>query len=212
MSRRTIAWTTTILLLASAVAPRSAPGQPGLRHEVLSRAIRSAIGPSAEGAEIVPAPVSIPFFQRDVQFFSGSVRGSHGEPVFGLAAVLPDQSVIPLGNAPGRRYLAPYVDVQSGDTTVLVAYTLVVAQLESVYSPSARVISSADEISAHGRAQLEAIGRTVSPPRLRHGVDGSTEVQLFVWQAPAILRFVRVALGDSRFADRLLEDRRVLGR
>jgi hypothetical protein len=145
-------------------------------------ALRASLGIWGIGRVIEPKPYELNFYPS-VDFFIATVDGEHST-ISGLAARLPNGMVVPVGSPLIRALLAPYVEVDLADTSQLLEFAAVLAQVEGSVVPGATIWDSAKAVPVNlldGRP-LPAL-RT---PKIRSIVDGYLEVNFTMQWGEAI--------------------------
>lgn len=207
--RKCLAPASIVVCLACSSVPRG-DQRASADTTAVNTAIRAAIGGSwAEGKQITPNAVQIAHYPR-VQFFLGQVDGPHSI-LTGLAARLPDGSVLPMGSAATRRMLAPYARVNLQDSSDVLLYSLSLAKLEAGLSSNAQLVDADTDVPPVMRQRLAATNLSVQPPRITRQADQSVLVRFDTWSTPSVLHRNEVLLARTRFSDVLVKSELLLG-
>ena len=206
------------ILAAAGIVVTAATTGPGMRADGdeaavdsgLVHAIRASIGALPPGYVVedpVPARATLQWV-RGVDLFTGRVLGPHAVWVVGMAARLPDNTVLPLGCPVTRRMLVGYVTFDSGlPDDSLISYAIELAQLDGAIPFEPVVFTHSDDprfADISPDILADAVPPSAEPPVDKNGrVAPFRHVRFYVKASLETLRLADVAVmtGTDRFHD-----------
>lgn len=201
---RTAHFISIVAVSLSFLITRPCNAQSGIEQRAAT-VLRSMFSPLATG-EMDLRRVSIASLPGTI-FFAASRTGPHSVRGSVIAAVLPDSSVLPLGNRIARQVLlsvfADRLERQSD-----VRYAIDLAILDGAIPFDSRLVSDTSAVPAWARRQVELAGIRLGPPVRSTTSAGLVTLELHVWAEA--LWFVQVTLASHPWYDQSVA-RLVLG-